>query len=138
MDRSWIRLPTQTSQYQQGLAEFLDFAFQHTSSVSKIICPCKNCKFKKWQTRSVVWDHLTCTPFPQGYTFWYRHGEKNDEETSDRLCETSRTITLEDTELMDEDPMRDMVHEAFGNFGANTSDKNFGSNESMNAETIIL
>jgi len=53
---------------------FLDIAFQHANG-PVIKCPCAKCVFKKWQTRDVVQEHLTCTTFPQNYKTWYLHGE---------------------------------------------------------------
>ena len=75
MDKSWIKKPRNTLEYHQGLNGFLDFAFEHSSCESRIICPCNKCGFRKWKTRQEVYDHLICKPFPETYTFWCDHGE---------------------------------------------------------------
>lgn len=61
--------------------KFLDFAIANKSVEGRIICPCIVCKFKKWESKEVVSEHLIIKPFPQGYTFWDRHGEKSTLET---------------------------------------------------------
>lgn len=70
---TWINLGS--SCHTIHLNNFLDFAFQHSTSSGTIICPCKKCGFRKWRTRPEVYDHLICKLFPEGYTFWCRHGE---------------------------------------------------------------
>ncbi|KAF7820742.1 uncharacterized protein G2W53_026197 [Senna tora] len=62
-------------EYEKGLNAFLDFAFPHTIVKGKIRCACSRCGIKRWHTKEVVYDHLICTQFPQGYTIWTFHGE---------------------------------------------------------------
>ena len=41
----------------------------------EIACPCPKCKFKRWQVRSVVYEHCIIRQFPRKYLFWAQHGE---------------------------------------------------------------
>ena len=141
MDISWITLPSITDEYQSGLNEFLDFAFQHVSGANTIICPCKHCKFKKRKIRDVVYDHLTCTPFPRGYTFWFRHGEIREGESFSILHHDSKTTVDEDpigdTENLvrdNDDPIRNMLHDAFGEFRHSTRDEPLGLDKNMTVD----
>ena len=133
MDRSWITLSSITDEYQKGLNEFLDFAFQHVSGANTIICPCKHCKFKKRQIRDIVYDHLTCTPFPRGYTFWFRHGEIREGESSnmlrrDPMCDTENHVRDND------EPIRNMLYDAFGEFRHSRRDEPLSLDENITAD----
>ena len=75
MDKSWISLPRSTTEYKIGLHQFLDFAFARSSVNGEIACPCPKCKFKRWQVRSVVYEHCIIRQFPRKYLFWAQHGE---------------------------------------------------------------
>ena len=41
----------------------------------EIACPCPKCKFKRWQVRSVVYEHGIIRQFSRKYLFWAQHGE---------------------------------------------------------------
>lgn len=115
MDKSWIKLPRNTHAYLVGLNVFLDFAFQNSSSVGTIICPCSNCSFRKWKTQQEVYDHLVCKPFPEGYTFWCRHGETLSGESIVCPPVIQDNLVNEDPMPSDvnEDPMQTMINDAF-------------------------
>nr|KYP46553.1 hypothetical protein KK1_031844 [Cajanus cajan] len=97
----------------EGLHKFLDFAFANKCVEGKIICPCPKCKFNKWQTREVVLEHLIIKPFPKGYTFWLLHGETSCEQTT---IETPLMSQQNEDKSPTNDPICDMVNDAFGNF----------------------
>jgi len=67
MDKSWIGMPRNTSEYLLGLNQLLDFAFNNGAIGDKIKCPCPKCGFGKWQTRNIVFDHLINKPLPKNY-----------------------------------------------------------------------
>ena len=67
----WISKPWNTIEYANSLNEFLEFEFGHANGVG-IKSMCSKCGFKKWQTRDVVQEHVTCTTFPQNYHTWYK------------------------------------------------------------------
>jgi hypothetical protein len=52
MDKSWIMKPRGSDAYEQGVIEFIKFAFKDEKENSEIICPCELCGFKKPQSRS--------------------------------------------------------------------------------------
>ncbi|KAJ1377587.1 Transposase-associated domain [Sesbania bispinosa] len=100
-------MPRNTLEYMEGLDKFLNFAFSNRSVEGCIIsiCPCKKCKFGKWKSREVVYEHLIVNPFPKGYPVWLRHGETR---RVDNTIETPLMPSeIEDTILVN-DPMHDM------------------------------
>ena len=126
MDKSWIRKPRNTLEYVAGLNGFLDFAFEHNSGSNSIICPCDKCGFNKWHTRDEVLDHLLCKPFPDGYTFWYRHGETRD-------TEATVTTTIMEESTHNEDPIQSMIIDAFG-FANHINEEPHVANEACGGE----
>lgn len=108
MDKSWIGKPQNTTEYEHGLNEFLDFAFQNSAAGDTIRCPCLICGFGKWITRGIVYDHLICKPFPQNYVIWNLHGEKR------AAMESSENIDLIQEAYHPENPIETMINDAFG------------------------
>ena len=105
MDKSWIKMPRNTLEYQAGLNKFLDFAFEHDSSAGTILCPCHKCSFRKWKSRQEVFDDLMCKPFPQSYTFWDHHGETLLNEPIVHPSSVEENLVDEDHMTSDEDHM---------------------------------
>ena len=104
IDKSWISKPRNTIEYVKGLNVFLDFAFEHGNGLV-IKCPCSKCGFKKWRTRDVVQERLTCRAFPENYKKWYFHGEGSS--VSEPLATTS--VDMVEDILESRNPMEDML-----------------------------
>ncbi|XP_012575532.1 uncharacterized protein [Cicer arietinum] len=111
MDKSWIKKPHKSVEYDQGIKEFITFAFQDELENGEIICPRKHCGFRKLQSRSVIDDHLKCKPFPKGYTLWVHHGESTRETSS--ISPSSVSNIVQDTIVID-DHIQKMINDAFG------------------------
>ncbi|XP_061359254.1 uncharacterized protein LOC133303366 [Gastrolobium bilobum] len=107
MDKSWINMPRNSVEYLCGLDKFLDFAFEKRSINGAIKCPCPKCRFNKWETRDIVRDHLICKQFPKNYKVWIWHGETYETETS------NNTQVVQEP-LKNENPVFDMINDAFG------------------------
>jgi hypothetical protein len=42
MELNWVKIKNNAlPEYRQGVKEFLDFSFEHTTMEDKILCPCK-------------------------------------------------------------------------------------------------
>ena len=65
------RLP----QYRNGVKEFLDFAYTHTSLNDKILCPCVRCNNCVHKTRDEVKADLLEYGIVPSYEEWLMHGE---------------------------------------------------------------
>ena len=78
MDRGWMSKPRSTTDYKEGVEQFLSFAFHDVPLGDKILCPCVNCGNKATQNYDEVKTHLRCDGILQGYTKWVCHGEEYD------------------------------------------------------------
>ena len=52
-----------SSEYREGVKDFLDFAFHNASQDGKILCPCINCVNRYLQTYEDARVHLICDGF---------------------------------------------------------------------------
>ncbi|KAK2410291.1 hypothetical protein QL285_045664 [Trifolium repens] len=73
----------------------------------------KKCGFKTLQSRNVMYDHLRSTPFPVGYTDWCYHGEVAIGENSNGSS-SNPTNAVHDSTTNEEDPIQNMLNDAFG------------------------
>jgi len=68
--------PRYSKEYIDGVQSFLDFAYSvGDPQAEQIQCPCSKCCNIHWYRRNVIYDHLICYGFVQGYTRWINHGE---------------------------------------------------------------
>ncbi|WVZ53295.1 hypothetical protein U9M48_004261, partial [Paspalum notatum var. saurae] len=74
MDRSWMNKEKREPAYQDGVEQFLAFAYRDLPHESEILCPCKICKNRVHQSLDEIRTHLRC----DGYTTWVHHGEHYD------------------------------------------------------------
>lgn len=81
MDRSWMNKARRETAYEDGVEDFLNFAYRDIPNDSEILCPCKKCKNRINQSRAEVRTHLRCDGILQGYTTWVHHGENYDRPT---------------------------------------------------------
>ena len=86
MEHNWVKLRNRAHpEYRQGVKDFLDFAFEHTTMGNKIFCPCKRCNNYFAKTRDDVKGDLLTIGILPSYTRWFRHGEERRFETCDSL-----------------------------------------------------
>ncbi|XP_030950831.1 uncharacterized protein LOC115974558 [Quercus lobata] len=86
MEWNWVKLRNRALlEYRQGIKDFLDFAFEHTTMGYKIYCPCKKCNNYFAKTRDDVEADLLTIGILPSYTHWFRHGEERHFQTCDSL-----------------------------------------------------
>ncbi|XP_039113721.1 uncharacterized protein LOC120249281 [Dioscorea cayenensis subsp. rotundata] len=122
MDKSWMYKPRQSREYQEGVDQFLEFAFNNESVGGKIMCPCKHCVNSLWQTRDEAKVHLICDGFLRGYTQWVCHGEFssiNDiaSSSSTHILETSQVQEAIRANFRGFDNMEALLHDTMGMIG---------------------
>eukprot|EP00268_Persea_americana_P019667 TRINITY_DN2010_c0_g2_i4.p1 TRINITY_DN2010_c0_g2~~TRINITY_DN2010_c0_g2_i4.p1 ORF type:complete len:465 (-),score=57.82 TRINITY_DN2010_c0_g2_i4:857-2251(-) len=102
MDKSWMHKSRSSSEYLNGVIEFLNFAFDHATNDDKIPCPCIKCCNKYYKNREDVHGDLLWNGIMQIYINWTSHGEDiyGGEYISD--------------ESEEGDDMHEMLHDAFG------------------------
>ncbi|CAI8588911.1 unnamed protein product [Vicia faba] len=135
MDKSWIIKPQSSIAYQKGIQEFIDFAFKGAKENDVVICPCKHCGFRKLKSMSDMFDHLSWSPFPQGYTMWIHH-----RESFVRSSTISPSITpsmVEDTNIVEE-PIQNMINDAFGVYGNHANEIPSASNLEIEQEDYVM
>ncbi|XP_039143959.1 uncharacterized protein LOC120281099 [Dioscorea cayenensis subsp. rotundata] len=75
MDKAWMSKSRLSVEYEQGVREFLEFAFSNTLS-NQILCPCQICVNSVLLTKDEVYEHLIINGILKLYKNWYEHGEQ--------------------------------------------------------------
>ncbi|CAI8595258.1 unnamed protein product [Vicia faba] len=135
MDKSWIIKPQSSIAYQKRTQEFIDFAFKGAKENDVVICPCKRCGFRKLKSRSDMFDHLSWSPFPQGYTMWIHHGESF--VRSSTISPSTTPSMVEDTNIVEE-PIQNMINDAFGVYGNHANEIPSASNLEIEQEDYVM
>nr|XP_033514204.1 uncharacterized protein LOC104104714 [Nicotiana tomentosiformis]XP_033514205.1 uncharacterized protein LOC104104714 [Nicotiana tomentosiformis]XP_033514206.1 uncharacterized protein LOC104104714 [Nicotiana tomentosiformis] len=104
-DKQWMKLihDRLDDAYILGVENFLDYAFTRLKETREIHCPCIKCCNVISGTRELVKSHLIVHGIIQNYTFWYHHGE--------RLGEPSSDFEFVDDNNDEEDDGEDEIHE---------------------------
>uniref|UniRef100_K4A171 Transposase-associated domain-containing protein n=1 Tax=Setaria italica TaxID=4555 RepID=K4A171_SETIT len=119
MDRSWMKKSRWEIAYEDGVEEFLAFAYWNLPHDSEILCACKKCNNRITQSRDEVRIHLRCDGILQGYTTWVHHGENYDRPSIAFVDEPNIT-TLPASGIVqgcqdgESDSMQELLHAAFG------------------------
>ncbi|XP_052177584.1 uncharacterized protein LOC127791645 [Diospyros lotus] len=107
LNKSWINISNRLDpRYEQGIQEFIQFAYRHKSPEASIYCPCIKCVNRYFHKRDVVEEHLILNGFDTNYIIWTVHGElyvphHSREEFQDQECNIG-------------DDMVGMIHDAHG------------------------
>ena len=75
MDKSWVHCSKMSSEYEDGVEEFMKFAVGNSEGSSVIKCPCTKYMNLSCRTHKVVREHLYFHGFDVSYTTWSWHGE---------------------------------------------------------------
>ncbi|KAK2390397.1 hypothetical protein QL285_063943 [Trifolium repens] len=122
MDRSWMRANRLSSEYKQGVIEFLQFAESNIekdlpppkSNAEKrphvlILCPCVHCGNQEpKRNRKEIMTHILCDGICQNYTQWIWHGE----EVEMPSVSQRENISVDMDDRL-EDMMRDIGEDSF-------------------------
>lgn len=111
-----------TKIYQQGVNNFIAFAFENSAVGSKILCPCRKCVNSFWREGSEVREHLICDGFLKGYRTWTLHGE---------VSSSMNHGNYDGVELMEEIDEDDNISDLLRDLAAGLDDKgDFDENNS--------
>ena len=120
-----MSLPRHSKEFSAGVKSFLDFAYSiGNPQGEEIQCPCAKCCNINWYRRHVIYDHLICYGFVEGYTRWVNHGESVvdmdvDSDTDDE------TDLYDDIEGLLNDRFRDVPQAEGVHEGLNEDAKKF-------------
>ena len=79
MDRSWINLKDRaSSEYFDGVANFIEIATNHLDEEERTRCPCSNCLNVNWNRLDVIERHLYKYSMSPTYKRWIFHGDTVD------------------------------------------------------------
>ena len=96
--------------YEEGVEEFLQFAFERSlpDEDEILFCPCINCLNGRRQILNDIREHLLCDGFKKNYTTWIWHGELTDMHSGSQ----SEPFDVEMGDRL-EDMIRDLGQESF-------------------------
>ena len=77
MDWSWMNASRMSPAYEEGVEQFLEFAFERSrpDEDKKYFCPCINCLNGSRQVLDAIWEHLLWDEIKKNYTTWIWYGE---------------------------------------------------------------
>ena len=125
LDRSWMNLRRSSSEFMNGVTDFLDWAFERGCKGEQILCPCAACKNRYWHFRKVVEDHLFKKGFVVGYERWIFHGERISTSTPDSSSNDETSNNYDDID--------GLLHDTFRNIEDNV-DHEGGVREGLSEE----
>ena len=103
-----MRCDRTSSEYIDGVKEFVEFAAAHACDVNNIVCPCIRCLNGKRVDPMDLLNHLICNGIDQSYTRWTKHGETDEVECRDREHDVS-SASNDVIDQSDEDCLEEMV-----------------------------
>lgn len=71
-----------SAEWQSGVEEFLDFAFDGSPGRPTALCPCRRCLNAIYKERDDVHIDLLMNGMDPSYTCWKYHGEDSDDEST--------------------------------------------------------
>ena len=125
VSKDWMDLPRFGKEYIEGVQSFLDFAFSvGDPQGEEIQCPCAKCCNIYWYQRHIVYDHLICYGFVEGYRRWINHGESIIPVNVDSLMDSEGDYN-DDIDGLLRDTFRDVAQVQGENEGPNEYAKMF-------------
>ena len=64
-----------SNEYEIGVSQFLDFAFNNAPGKEMLPCPCIRCNNYLQQKRETMYDHMLDNEIDRNYVCWLMHGE---------------------------------------------------------------
>ncbi|CAN6172856.1 unnamed protein product [Urochloa humidicola] len=125
MDKSWLRAPRWSVEYDEGLRNFIELAFSTSAQHNRILCPCLNCGNNYWLEAEDIRDHLISVGFMDGYTSWILLGE-GMWSSGPNITSSSQS---EEENAASTDGMDQMLMEGFGMYDAGALGRDEGEDE---------
>ena len=97
-----------SSEYINGVQEFVEFAAAHARDANNIMCPCMRCLYGKCVNPIGLMNHLICNGIDQSYKRWTKHGETDEVECREREPDVS-SASNDMFDQSDEDCLEEMV-----------------------------
>ncbi|KAL6210920.1 hypothetical protein ACLB2K_016150 [Fragaria x ananassa] len=77
MDKTWVKLPRNNTEYKIGFQNFIRNSLNVASHEGKIKCPCQICANRGWRSPGTVYKHMQAECMYPDYedALWHEHGE---------------------------------------------------------------
>ena len=75
IDKSLMQKSRVSNEYEIGVTQFLDFAFNNASGKEMLPCPCIRCNNCLQQKQETMYDHLLNNGITINYVRWLMHRE---------------------------------------------------------------
>lgn len=95
-----------STQFQEGVQEFIRMAVKCVDVRGMILCPCKDCANRCYRTINMVKGHLFMYGFNPTYTQWIFHGKEDQFKVN-----TYANVNIDTNEMIEE---VDAVEELYG------------------------
>lgn len=132
MDKSWMNINRTLPQYQDGVNQFIQFAFKDYDVDKLLRCPCRKCRNNHFANRNEIFEHLMIHGVNKDYTTWVHHGETIPESDEDANSEMEDQAGF----LMDE-MTNDFWNAANANSDSSVNITTLDAQEDMGTNTII-
>ena len=83
VDRSWMRLPQVSDQWQKGLKKFMETRFAGTCKGDTAPCPCTRCRSMSYRTVEEIRNHLLF----RGFSDCFIQGEGEEKNSYASITE---------------------------------------------------
>ena len=76
MGKEWILADKLSTEYRNGVNEFLQFSLDHATNANTISCPCLHCGNLHKLSIGKIKEYLFFNEIDRSYKVWFWHGEK--------------------------------------------------------------
>lgn len=92
MDRSWVHSTLFSTQYINGVKDFMEFIKEKYGEDEEILCPCSRCLNQKFLHQPNVKKHILMNGMDCTYTHWVHHGEDISVDVNEVLVPIFDTV----------------------------------------------
>ncbi|XP_042939329.1 uncharacterized protein LOC122274348 [Carya illinoinensis] len=148
MDKAWMHIEDRlhSTEYAEGVRQFLSMVLTHTPNADQIRCPCRRCRNRAFHSIRIVEDHLFFRGIDPTYTDWIFHGE-DDPFLSAALSAEEEADTSANYDYIDdlEEMFDDIRHGSYmdhhstddGSIDADDQDQTFDGRTIFNFEELV-
>ncbi|XP_042942741.1 uncharacterized protein LOC122276915 [Carya illinoinensis] len=148
MDKAWMHIEDRlhSTEYAEGVRQFLSMVLAHTPNTNQIRCPCRRCRNRAFHSIRIVDDHFFFRGIDPTYTEWIFHGE-DDPFLSAALSANEEADTSSNNDYIDdlEEMLDDIRHGSYmdhhstdeGYIDADDQDQTFDGRTNFNFKELV-
>ena len=112
-----------SSQYVEGVKNFMKFVEEKMGSDCDIQCPCIDCLNVYKQSQNVVYKHLLIRGIDRFYIQWIHHGEQFDHNNASHIDANEGSDDIDESNMSSNNEDDDGINDLLGDF-LNNLDRN--------------